>query len=76
MEWINNAAEQGNEFAQNFLKNQYVLKEHGSSIGLTSAMLLSNAAQFLKKSMKNEWQRRQNLREHEMLMQRGKRKNN
>ncbi len=74
MEWINNAAEQGNEFAQNFLKNQHVLKEHGSSIGLTSAMLLSNAAQFLKKSMKNEWQRRQNVREHEMLMQRGEEK--
>lgn len=74
MEWINNAAEQGNEFAQNFLKNQHVFKEHGSSIGLTSAMLLSNAAQFLKKSMKNEWQRRQNVREHEMLMQRGEEK--
>ena len=33
------------------------------------AMILSNATRALKKALKDEWQKRQNVREHEKLVE-------
>lgn len=74
MVWIEKAAKDGNEYAQEFLNNNInnfkgVAKRFNA--GITHAMILNNAAQFLKKALKDEWQRRQNLKEFEMLRQHG-----
>ena len=46
-------------------------KSNNRGIGLrhARAMILSNATRALKKALKDEWQKRQNVREHEKLVE-------
>ena len=75
--WMERAAEDGNEFASKFLeqmKQNGYYKQSNMRLGKTRAMILSNATQFLKKALKDEWQKRQNEREYEMMMSQGEEK--
>lgn len=69
-QWIERAANEGNEYASEFLKN-INQKSNNRGIGLrhARAMILSNATRALKKALKDEWQKRQNVREHEKLVE-------
>ena len=74
MVWIEKAAKEGNEYAKEFLNNNinnFKGDAKRFNAGITHAMILNNAAQFLKKALKDEWQRRQNLMEFEMLRHHG-----
>lgn len=66
-EWLERSAEHGNEFAAQVLENinKGNIKLFGNKYAQKA--ILNNAARFLKKALKDEWQKRQNIREHEML---------
>lgn len=69
--WIERAANEGDEFAVKFLEqinSKGYYHQTNFRIGQMRAMILCNATQFLKKALKDEWQKRQNEREHEMLV--------
>lgn len=69
--WIERAANEGDEFAAQFLENMNKRRYYTYSnvrLGQMRAMILCNATQFLKKALKDEWEKRQNQREHEMLV--------
>lgn len=75
--WIEKAAESGNEYAKEFLENRNeknINVNKNFNAGRMHAMILSNATQFLKKALKNELQRRQNIKEHERLTNYGEEK--
>lgn len=69
--WIERAADEGNEFATKFLEqmdSKGYYYQTNFRMGQMRAMILCNATQFLKKALKDEWQKRQNEREHEILV--------
>lgn len=70
-EWFEKAATQGNELAEEILNNfdNYANKSSYRTRSIYSASVLSKAIQAMKKSMKEEWQKRQNEREHDMLLE-------
>ncbi|RGG64365.1 sel1 repeat family protein [Eubacterium sp. AF17-7] len=75
--WIEKAAESGNEYAKEFLENRNeknINVNKNFNAGRMHAMILSNATQFLKKALKNELQRRQNIKEHERITNYGEEK--
>ena len=63
------AAEKGNEYASDFLKKMNDGKNASFRLGHRRAMILSNATRALKKALKEEWQKRQNEKEHEKLVE-------
>ena len=69
--WMEKAANEGNEFAAKFLEqmdSKGYYYQTNFRMGQMRAMILCNATQFLKKALKDEWQKRQNEREHEILV--------
>ena len=68
-QWIERAAEKGNEYASDFLKKMNDGKNASFRLGHRRAMILSNATRALKKALKEEWQKRQNEKEHEKLVE-------
>lgn len=68
-QWIERAAENGNEYASDFLKKMNDGKNASFRLGHRKAMILSNATRALKKALKEEWQKRQNEKEHEKLLE-------
>lgn len=68
-QWIERAAENGNEYASDFLKKMNDGKNASFRLGHRKAMILSNATRALKKALKEEWQKRQNEKEHEKLVE-------
>lgn len=68
-QWIERAAENGNEYASDFLKKMNDGQNASFRLGHRKAMILSNATRALKKALKEEWQKRQNEKEHEKLVE-------
>ena len=68
-EQFERAAEKGNEYASDFLKKMNDGKNASFRLGHRRAMILSNATRALKKALKEEWQKRQNEKEHEKLVE-------
>lgn len=70
-EWFEKAKAHGNELAEEILNNfdNYAYSNMNYRKSIWSGSILTKAIQAMKKSMKEEWIKRQNEREHDMLLE-------
>ena len=53
------------------INNNGTYKRNAPILRKAKAMILCNASQFLKKALKEEWQKKQNEKEHERIVEEG-----
>ena len=65
--WFTRSASHGNEYAQNILDNPF--KPYGKYQSVRSGVSLMSTINRMKKGLENGWQKRQNIREHDQMVE-------